>query len=585
MAGLSERRGFIRTGMKFGTRVFALLVLGAIPHVATAAEGNLLGWVEDSRGMPVSGVLISAFTKGMHDGGFVAVSDAAGRFFLPSIPPGAYTVRAVGRGHKAAAARQVTVVADQDSIFSITLKALEELTDGDVQNRARELQWLERHKRRSVLEERDGDAQAASASAAPTPADLSESLSPWLSSMSGTLELVASSPTSAVPADPTTAEGLPTGSGVVRLKGRLGDIASFTVGGLVAENGSRSWRMAGEFVVDPGGGHEIVAGAGYGTRLVKSPTITDSDTDIEGVGMGAVFAQDRWSLGDRVALTGGLRSSYIGFSADGNHLDPMASVEFGPGRTTRVHATFAARTLAPGGDMLALSPVAAAPAISYASTDSQIRAERTLRYEVAVEQILAGTHVSARTFREDTQDQLINAFSPDGTGESLRIYNGRDLVARGGALEVSRSFGGVVKGTVTYTSGQATSEMTEGGAPMAAWVNEAGAGSFHQVAFHDVTAQIETAFGRTGTRIVAYCRVNSLQPHEGDLTGTPVRTARFDVRLSQGLPFMGSLTGADWDVLLAFRNLFYEPGDGALLDEVSVVNPPKRVSGGISVRF
>lgn len=572
--------------MKSGTRAFVLLLLiAACPGVAAAAEGNLLGWVEDSRGMPVSGVLISAFSKGMHDGGFVAISDAAGRFFLPSIPPGAYTVRAVGRGHKPAAARQVTVVADQDSIFSITLKALEGLSEADVQNRARELQWLERHKRRSVLEERDGDSQAASATVSPAPADLAESLSPWLSNMTGTLELVASSPTTTLPAEPSTADGLPTGSGLVRLKGRLGDIASFTVGGLVAEHGNRSWRMAGEFVVDPGGGHDILAGAGYGTRLVRSPAITDTDPDLEGVGVGAVFAQDRWSLGDRVALTGGLRHSYIGFAADRNHTDPMAAVEFGPGHTTRVRGTFMAHTLSPGGDMLALSPVAAAPALTYASTDSQIRAERTIRYEFAVEQIVAGTHLSAKTFREDTQDQLLNAFSPDGRGESLRIYNGPDLAAVGGALEVSRSLGGVFRGSVTYAYGRATSEIGQGGLPVGVLANESAIGPLHQTAFHDVTAQIETAFERTGTRIVAYCRLNSLQPHEGEVAGVPLRTARFDVRLSQGLPFMGSLTGGDWDVLFAFRNLFYEPTEGALLDEVSVVNPPKRVSGGISVRF
>jgi len=57
------------------------------------------------------------------------------------------------------------------------------------------------------------------------------------------------------------------------------------------------------------------------------------------------------------------------------------------------------------------------------------------------------------------------------------------------------------------------------------------------------------------------------------------------VQLSQGLPFLGSLTRADWDFLVAVRNLFYETSEGALLDEVAVSNPPKRVLGGISVRF
>ena len=64
-----------------------------------------------------------------------------------------------------------------------------------------------------------------------------------------------------------------------------------------------------------------------------------------------------------------------------------------------------------------------------------------------------------------------------------------------------------------------------------------------------------------------------------------LNSARFDVQLRQGLPFLGSLTRADWEFLLAVRNLFYETTEGATLDEVAVLNPPKRVLGGISVRF
>ena len=57
------------------------------------------------------------------------------------------------------------------------------------------------------------------------------------------------------------------------------------------------------------------------------------------------------------------------------------------------------------------------------------------------------------------------------------------------------------------------------------------------------------------------------------------------MQLSQGLPFLGALTRADWNFLLAVRNLFYETSEGALIDELAVTNPPKRVLGGISVRF
>ena len=104
--------------------------------------------------------------------------------------------------------------------------------------------------------------------------------------------------------------------------------------------------------------------------------------------------------------------------------------------------------------------------------------------------------------------------------------------------------------------------------------------SLREAAFHDVAAQIETVFEWTDTRLVAYYRMNSLQRPRLP-SGGPVRATRFDVRISaRASRSSGALTRADWDVLFAFRNLFYEPTEGGFLDEVSVVNPPKRVIGG-----
>ena len=61
--------------------------------------------------------------------------------------------------------------------------------------------------------------------------------------------------------------------------------------------------------------------------------------------------------------------------------------------------------------------------------------------------------------------------------------------------------------------------------------------------------------------------------------------ARFDVQLTQGLPFLAPLTRADWELLLAVRNMFYEASQAGFLDELAVQDPPTRVVGGISVRF
>jgi hypothetical protein len=101
--------------------------------------------------------------------------------------------------------------------------------------------------------------------------------------------------------------------------------------------------------------------------------------------------------------------------------------------------------------------------------------------------------------------------------------------------------------------------------------------------FRDLATRVETVIDRSGTRIVLFYRVNTMMPEvEG---ATPLSSARFDVQLHQDLPLIGALTRADWALLLAYRNMFYESTEGGMLDELVTVNPPKRVMGGISVRF
>jgi hypothetical protein len=61
--------------------------------------------------------------------------------------------------------------------------------------------------------------------------------------------------------------------------------------------------------------------------------------------------------------------------------------------------------------------------------------------------------------------------------------------------------------------------------------------------------------------------------------------ARWDVQVSQGLPFM-RFTNAHWEMLVGVRNLFREAfTETSIYDELLVSRPPKRVVGGITVRF
>jgi len=538
--------------------------------------GSVMGWVEDSRGTPVAGALVSLFAKGMRGGGLVTFSDDAGRFVLPSLPAGSYTVRALGEGLKPAVARQITVHANQQSILALSLPSLAELSDEEAASRRRELTWLVRHKARSTLEQRGvqglGDEQVVmAASTGTTPG-------PRASDLGGQVELVAAATTGG---DEAGSDFASQGTGALRFEGRLSDDARFTVGGVLAESEDTSWRMAAELVIGSADDHELRAGAGYGTRLVRPLTGAD-DLAPDGRAVGALFIEDRAAFGERMSATAGLRQTYVGFVQDSNHLDPSLGLEFKTDDCTRFHASAEERTVVPGGDLLTLSTMATAPAILYAAMPANLRAERVVRVQLGADHSFAGTLVGVRAWDESIQDQLVNAFAGRGTLRQLRIFNAGQTTARGFGMDLSRGFGHAVRGSLAYSFGHVQREMP------VAFVSGPSVASLPQGEFHDLVGRVEAAFDPTDTRIVAFYRVNLMNAQGDDSAAAlaePVRTTRFDVQVSQGLPFLGGVTRADWELLVAVRNMFYEPAEAGTLDELAVVAPPTRVLGGISVRF
>ncbi len=548
-------------------------------------NGGLLGWVEDNRGVPVAGAVISLFGRGVGAAGLVTLSDSTGRFFLPSLPAGSYTVRALRPGH-VAPARQVTVLPNRELRFTLSLtpeaeaaalaaasaaeKAGEEVRPpASVQNQ-RELTWLLRHKRRSVLEEHTGatDTQGVDAPRA-------ASLSSWLPDLGATLELVTHPDSVGLGGELLDGNSPSASLSALRLQGRLSESGTWSLGGLVSESGTTSWRMAAEFVLEAGD-HHIRAGSGYGTRMLR-PAVVGPATRDERVG--AIFVQDRWQASDELSATVGGRLSHVGFLQRVNYLDPMVAVELKPAEGAAVVATFSTQTLTPGGDLLTLSTLATAPSIAMASMDEHLRAQRSMKMEVAVEEKHGPTLVRARTFYEDVHDHLGNAFGNAGSLRSLRIFNAGRLAARGMGLSVSRQFG-VVSGSMSYTYGHGWRTAQTRALPVDLALERVL--TFAEGDFHDLVARVETVIPGSDTRILAVYRVNRLLP-QGDEHA--VSSSRYDVQLSQGLPFLGDLTHADWDLLLAVKNFYYEADEGTMLDEVAVLNPPRRILGGIAVRF
>jgi hypothetical protein len=170
------------------------------------------------------------------------------------------------------------------------------------------------------------------------------------------------------------------------------------------------------------------------------------------------------------------------------------------------------------------------------------------------------TSVGLQAFREDVDDRLVNIFGRNG---ELRVVNGPGVSARGLSLLVGRHLGDAVKGSVAYTYGRASHR---GNLPAFPGPEEL----LSDGSFHEVVAQLETFVDVTDTRLAALYRVHATKP-DLDLGQPATPVSRFDVQLTQGLPFLDSLTRAEWEFLLAFRNLLYEASDqAAILDEVAV---------------
>jgi outer membrane receptor protein involved in Fe transport len=541
--------------------------------------GGLVGWVESSRGAPVAGAVVSIFGKGIRGGSLLALADNQGQFVLPSLPAGSYTLRAVGTGHRPSAAQHVTVLPNRDALFTLSLtpvgeKLAEEVASTEALSEAeREWRWLVRHKRRSVLETADHEVQAQASAGTPTPAAPQAAALASLGLVAGSMELAALGGARSLP--DAEGAGMPGGVGALRLQGRLADGVRWSLGGLVAENEGRAWRTAAAFVLEPGGGHEVELGAGYGAADMRATLASAAPEPNRSVG--AVFVQDRWQLGERLTATGGARYTYIGFLPDSHHADAVVQIELRGDPHTLVRGSVSTRTLAPGGDLLTLSTVAASPAITWARLEDDLRPARSVRYEMGVERALGAARIGAAVFDETTRDLLLTTFD----GATPYVRNAGSLGARGFGVTVGRRFGGIVDGSVTYTFGRGRRSAHERSPDVAV-------ASFDEAEFHDLVARLETIIDWSDTRVAARCRLNSLTDDRGASPPGAPRTwaaTRFDVQLTQGLPFLEPLTRADWELLVAVRNMFYEASQGGFLDELAVQDPPTRVVGGISVRF
>jgi hypothetical protein len=594
-----------------------------VAQVAATAQADLRGTVLDERGTPLAGAVVSALGSTTA----FAISDAEGRFTFRNLPLGPYLIRAHLQGYAPARARIVQVDQSTRTLAAIALtrradaQAPPEVLaagigatggadqEADAEGTAGthdhgEVAWRLRHLKRSVLKEIApgvldvgdetslfDDSIATVTRAMGTPARYATSLFTDLP-VTGQFNLLTRTSLDRPQDLFIPQEWIPGGIAFVALQAPAG-VGEWRMRGAVTQGDLASWIVEGSYVRRAPAAHRYEAGFTYGMQRYLGgnadalAAVTDGERNA-----GAIYAYDDWTIDPRVSVAYGARYARYDYLSQQGLLSPRASLTVAPleDDPVRVRATASRQHLAPGAEEfmppatgLWLPPERTFSHVSHASfTPEQID-----HLEIAAERDSIGDLlIGARLFRQNVNDQLVTVFgvSPSGMPSPVGHYyvaSAGDVDVRGWGVSISRALSHGVRASVDYT--RADANWLRAGPDAEALSAFAAAALRPDERIHDVTAAVESVVPMTETRVFVLYKINTAL---AEATG-PGRSAatRFAVQLNQSLPFL-NFSGAQWEMLLAVRNVFREELlDASLYDELLVVRPPKRVVGGVTVRF
>lgn len=597
--------------------------------MARSGQGLIQGVVFDATGRPVHGATVSALGSTVAFG----LSGRDGRFTLSPLPAGAYTVRVHRDGYLPSRRQVVDVRGGIPALVSVAMQALSASAPGPVVLAAgmvpfegaapqataadgtpldpgaadhghSDSAWRLRHLKRSVLRsveaplpvnpEAPGNDGNVFGQAFETSMRLASSRLSDLA-LSGQVRFVTAGDFGG-PAETWSPDASATNMAYIAVGAPVGDWGQWTVRGAMNRGEVGSWFLAGSFDGRVAGAHRYSGGLSYGAQRVDDVNLLGRAA-IQGGSraIGSVFGFDEWRLGPRISLTYGLAYAWQDYVAGNGLFSPRLAMTFRPGRVVRIRGTVARYAIAPGSEELipaaSLAPGAWLPAQRSFSPWSErqgFRAQRTDHYELELERTAADLVLGFRTFFQRVDEQMGAIFAaptferPAASLGHYYVMAVGDLSTRGWSVSVSRPIIAGVRGSVDYSQTTTRRSPTDDSAEWTSWVV---GGQPASVRFHDVTTSLETDIRQTATRLFVLYKINTGFAREGADELTPGLDARFDVQVNQALPFM-AFTSADWEVLVAVRNLFRDPmHERSVMDELFVVRPPKRVVGGVRVRF
>ena len=595
---------------------------------ASVTPGAIQGLVQDELGAPVSGAVVSALGASSA----FAVSDRAGRFEIRSLPPGPYLVRAHLAGFVAPRGQVVRVQPSARASSSIALRRVTATaapatppvvpaaigpvaaadapkpdegsasTPGSSSGRE-EIVWRLSHARRSILKDVDQAIVASNSTAAfTTPRTFGQAVetSARLASnffadtpFFGQVNFVTMSSFDA-PQDLFAARAFLMRSIANMAVGAPAGDADWTIRGAVTQGDIASWVLSGDYVSHATDRNRYDIGMSYSTQrydggnFAALKNVTDGSRNV-----GTMHAFDTFSVTPQLLVTYGARHSRYDYLESSSLLSPKVSVTVLPAEGFRLTAAVSERALAPGAEEF-VQPEQGLwlpPQRTFSSLDGRapLVAEKTTHIEAGVERDLgASATVSARVFQQNATDQLVTLFGvsqpgvPPATLGHYFVASTAPVDATGYSAGLRALFASRVRGSVEYTYARAA--WGQSGNVTYLMLMSPSAVRAGQENIHDVSTAVEADVPETSTRVTVLYRVSNGFARR-DFGARPGVDGRFDVQVRQSLPFL-DFSSAKWEMLLSVRNFFHDAsGDQSMFDELLVVRPPKRVVGGLTLRF
>jgi hypothetical protein len=582
---------------------------------ARAAIGSLSGFVSDDRGIPLRDVMVSA------TGATVAfvVTDPAGKYTFDKLPSGGYLLRAHLSGFVTSRREFVEIRASAETVRLIQLRRASDAvgTTGDAPTRSimtagvqlpepsrtgppepdsasgthphDDRAWRLRHLRRNVLKEESGaviaDAAPEEAAAVDAAAALFEGFP-----LTGELNLLTTGVFDSA-AELFTGDRAPGGAAYFAIGAPAG-VGDWNVRAALTQGDVASWLVSGSYVARGTPTHAFDVGMSYGAQQYRGVSPTGLALASEGDRhVGALYGFDQWTVSRRLQVAYGASLSYYDYLDRDGLFSPRVAFTVTPFDRTRVRAVVSQRLLAPGAEEFLPPPSQTLwlpPERTFAPlVGDTFLVERVRHVEVGIERVTDDDYiVGVRRFYQSVDDQFVTLFglqhqSPRSELGHYYVATAGGFDADGWGIRFESPLAQRVRGSVDYTLTRARWSTSADADAIEAWVPSA---RREVEDFHDITTAVETEIPETATRVFVLYRVNTAYARpDGEMT-RPGLDGRFDVQVKQALPFLPF--GSQWEVLVGLRNMFREPLDvSSVYDELLVVRPPKRLVGGVQVKF